>query len=506
MLNRTEFGWWLPQGRIERQPLFGLIPIETEAQYYYFIVACLLLVLSVVQRLRRSRVGRVIDRRAGERAGGAGVRRQPGAGQAHRVRRCRASSPRSPARCSCTTSRRSASSPTPPRRAWPCSPWWSSAASARCRAPSSAPSTCRAPQYFLPDQLTFFAGGARAAARAHGAARRPRARCCTRRGTATCAGWPTAARSWCPSLFADAADMTPWALSASGAWRSCARWPTTWTPAAPRRCSASARGAGADGGRRPPPDGGPSSDPSRAAGRLTGGGARRQQRPAHREDAERPTSPPTGPGAGAGGRRRPPASRRCASALPGTARRRSPRARPSARCSSCSASTRVDELDREAYNVLLPEHPATTFGLDIQGVLTLTSIVGFVVLFLEIPLAHLADRRRAHPIAAGGRGASGAVLRAQRPGPERLAVRRRPGRRQLGPGGQRRHPPVAARRLLPHRRPARACSPSTARPTRRPVRRARCIAGFIALLLRLALAVPPPGHPHAASWCCFACG
>lgn len=61
----------------------------------------------------------------------------------------------------------------------------------------------------------------------------------------------------------------------------------------------------------------------------------------------------------------------------------------------------VDELDREAFNVLIPniqEH----FGLDIQGILTLTAVVGVVVLFLEIPLAHLADRRDRTKIAAGG--------------------------------------------------------------------------------------------------------
>jgi branched-chain amino acid transport system permease protein len=59
-LNRAEFGWWLPLGRIERPDLFGLIPIASERQYYYFIVVCLVLMLSVAKRLRRSRVGRVM--------------------------------------------------------------------------------------------------------------------------------------------------------------------------------------------------------------------------------------------------------------------------------------------------------------------------------------------------------------------------------------------------------------------------------------------------------------
>jgi branched-chain amino acid transport system permease protein len=58
-LNRSDIAW-LPRGRIERSALFGLVPVESEAQYYYLIVACLGLVLTVTRRLRRSRVGRVM--------------------------------------------------------------------------------------------------------------------------------------------------------------------------------------------------------------------------------------------------------------------------------------------------------------------------------------------------------------------------------------------------------------------------------------------------------------
>jgi ABC-type branched-subunit amino acid transport system ATPase component/MFS family permease len=61
----------------------------------------------------------------------------------------------------------------------------------------------------------------------------------------------------------------------------------------------------------------------------------------------------------------------------------------------------VDELDREAFAVLTPEI-RDSFNLDIQGILTLTSVVGFFVLFLEIPLAHLADRRSRVKIATAG--------------------------------------------------------------------------------------------------------
>jgi branched-chain amino acid transport system permease protein len=51
---------WLPQGRIERQPLLGLIPIRSEAQYYWFTLACLGLILLMVRSVRASRLGRVI--------------------------------------------------------------------------------------------------------------------------------------------------------------------------------------------------------------------------------------------------------------------------------------------------------------------------------------------------------------------------------------------------------------------------------------------------------------
>jgi branched-chain amino acid transport system ATP-binding protein len=66
----------------------------------------------------------------------------------------------------------------------------------------------------------------------------------------------------------------------------------------------------------------------------------------------------------------------------------------------------VDELDREAANVLLP-NIRDTFGLDIQGALTLTSIVSFMFFFIELPIAHFADRKKRTRIAAGGAAAWG---------------------------------------------------------------------------------------------------
>lgn len=64
----------------------------------------------------------------------------------------------------------------------------------------------------------------------------------------------------------------------------------------------------------------------------------------------------------------------------------------------------LDELDNEAFTVLLP-NIKDYLGLNIQGILTLLSLVGVAVLLLEIPLAHLADRRRRSTIATVGFGA-----------------------------------------------------------------------------------------------------
>jgi branched-chain amino acid transport system permease protein len=51
---------WLPAGRIERQPIFGRVTIESEARYYYLCVVCLLLAIAVVRGVRNSRTGRVL--------------------------------------------------------------------------------------------------------------------------------------------------------------------------------------------------------------------------------------------------------------------------------------------------------------------------------------------------------------------------------------------------------------------------------------------------------------
>jgi branched-chain amino acid transport system ATP-binding protein len=51
----------------------------------------------------------------------------------------------------------------------------------------------------------------------------------------------------------------------------------------------------------------------------------------------------------------------------------------------------VDELDRTAFGVLLPDIQ-DSFGLDLQGVLALVAVVLAGALALQVPIAHLADR------------------------------------------------------------------------------------------------------------------
>jgi branched-chain amino acid transport system ATP-binding protein len=51
----------------------------------------------------------------------------------------------------------------------------------------------------------------------------------------------------------------------------------------------------------------------------------------------------------------------------------------------------VDELDRTAFGVLLPEI-RDSFGLDLQGILTLVGLVSLAALLLQVPIAAYADR------------------------------------------------------------------------------------------------------------------
>ena len=51
----------------------------------------------------------------------------------------------------------------------------------------------------------------------------------------------------------------------------------------------------------------------------------------------------------------------------------------------------VDELDRTAFGILLPEI-RDHFNLDLQGALSLIGLIGGIALILQVPIAHYADR------------------------------------------------------------------------------------------------------------------
>jgi ABC-type branched-subunit amino acid transport system ATPase component/sugar phosphate permease len=61
----------------------------------------------------------------------------------------------------------------------------------------------------------------------------------------------------------------------------------------------------------------------------------------------------------------------------------------------------VDELDRTAFSVLTPEIK-DAFDLTNTGILSLVTAFAVVVLFLSIPIAHIADRRNRVRMATGG--------------------------------------------------------------------------------------------------------
>jgi branched-chain amino acid transport system permease protein len=51
---------WLPTSRIERPALLGIIDIDTETRFYYFVLVGFVAVLLLVRNVRRSRTGRVL--------------------------------------------------------------------------------------------------------------------------------------------------------------------------------------------------------------------------------------------------------------------------------------------------------------------------------------------------------------------------------------------------------------------------------------------------------------
>ncbi len=61
----------------------------------------------------------------------------------------------------------------------------------------------------------------------------------------------------------------------------------------------------------------------------------------------------------------------------------------------------VDELDRTAFGILLPEI-RDEFGLDLTSILALIAVVAAGALVLQIPIAQYADRHKRVPVALGG--------------------------------------------------------------------------------------------------------
>ena len=61
----------------------------------------------------------------------------------------------------------------------------------------------------------------------------------------------------------------------------------------------------------------------------------------------------------------------------------------------------VDELDRTAFGILLPEI-RESFGLDLGTMLGIVALAGIAALALQVPIAQLADRARRIPLVVGG--------------------------------------------------------------------------------------------------------
>ena len=155
----------------------------------------------------------------------------------------------------------------------------------------------------------------------------------------------------------------------------------------------------------------------------------------------------------------------------------------------------VDELDREAFAVLLP-NIRDYLGLNIAGILTIISLIGGAVLLLEIPLAHYSDRRSRTRIATGRLRHLRPVLGRDRLHRQPAVAVLRPRRHRARPRGQRGHPPGAAVRLLRHQRPPGRLRVPQRRQLRRPVHR----AGGRRVRrphLRLPLALHHLRRPHA---------
>lgn len=60
LLNREFFGGWLPDSRIERPDLFGVISLQSERSFFYFSLIVLLLMMLAARGIRNSRTGRTL--------------------------------------------------------------------------------------------------------------------------------------------------------------------------------------------------------------------------------------------------------------------------------------------------------------------------------------------------------------------------------------------------------------------------------------------------------------
>ncbi len=60
ILNREFFGGWLPDSRIERPDLFGVINLQSETSFYYFSIVVLGLTMLAARGIRNSRTGRAL--------------------------------------------------------------------------------------------------------------------------------------------------------------------------------------------------------------------------------------------------------------------------------------------------------------------------------------------------------------------------------------------------------------------------------------------------------------
>jgi branched-chain amino acid transport system permease protein len=84
LLNRQFFGW-VPQERIERLPLFGVIDVSTPTRFYVYTLVVLALVYLGLRGVRHSRTGRAIIAAARERTRRPGVLGVARAGEVDRL-------------------------------------------------------------------------------------------------------------------------------------------------------------------------------------------------------------------------------------------------------------------------------------------------------------------------------------------------------------------------------------------------------------------------------------